>query len=364
MRLLNFFEGTSPENPARLIGEPTDLLVRALEEIENLPELKDWWPENPHLYALSLVMRYGVPLALVSGQRGFESIRAKVGAALQQGVSLGKVLAELNVAAFLVLKGGSVRVVPRSPDINVRTPDLQAEWGKILVDIEVIRGEKRLPTLQAETLVRGLAGAIGVSTEPFDIVIYCAHDLDAAEQDAILRAVIGLTSGDCVGAAGRWQVEAVADGLDADRYRPSWWPGGPSHVATHVALGAVARRLHVRSTVSPGNYYESVRRKAERSQRTSPDLPFVIALDVLNFPASEAIVAQLSDWLPLWPHVSGVLLLDAWDCMTEFCFKSLFIANDAADIPAPEALFALSRNRMGSDILPYEMPSRITLEGK
>ncbi len=327
----------------------------ACDAYEALPNELNFRPSTPG-EALSRVLSYGVPLAIVGKNVSFEKmIKRSIPAILQTGNMERHVWGVMYAGALLRQLGGEIEFPKENNDS--RTPDIRARWKNSPVDCEVTTVEVKAQQERLQTILDILSSAIGMDGRDWHTLIHLGEIPGEATQEQIVDAVLELTPGQTAGVEHAWHVQAVppgqgdalTGGAGLEELRPEWWiDDGPTLFVSGLTLSSNpenTRRLRICAKLSFVSYYNSIERKVQSQQR-DPSNPYVI---VVNQGAGRAmpmrhnrLVQELAGYLPLWDHVSAILLFD-WRAypLGPFCWKLSLHINADARIPAPEALSTL-----------------------
>src|ERR1700752_4566153 len=102
-----------------------------IRSVDALPGLNSWVPK-PNLFEVLRVLAWGLAVRATAGIPSFDSLRAKIGAAIEaNGEPARADLAELSGGALLTNFAQKVESLPATS--RARTPDLRTAWDNNFV---------------------------------------------------------------------------------------------------------------------------------------------------------------------------------------------------------------------------------------
>lgn len=298
--------------------------------------MSDWTPPGPFQPAdAQRIVELGWPFASLGQNSSLDHI-------LRKGVS-GKFKTDdfsvIHAGALLTKLGGRVEFLKETPES--RSADIRVWFADAPVDAEVTTAEVKVRQEELRGFITALTQAIGIGSSPWNLLIHLGEMPVPEVQTQIVDAVLALGAGGRAGVPDLWDVYAVP--LQEEQafvylvrfaqLLPAWWKNdGPSLVNTGLTSSSDpsdVRRIHVAAKLPFLSYLNQIRNKVDRPQR-NPNNPFLVILDQGSdgtMPMRhQRISDELRQWLPIWPHVSGVLCFDqrpsgngVKSCINAFC---------------------------------------------
>jgi len=333
--------------------ELSEIGEEAFEAFFDLPGVEDWNPENLYLREISTVFDFGLPFALIGDTPSANELREKIGGSISGSREATKGdWGEILAGALMRHFQANIEFIKREK--NKRTPDLSAEWSsESVLDIEVTAAETLEIHQKVQTGLADLSEVIRASDRDWNIIAYIRDASDHSFLNEVLDAVVQLSPGEFAEDHDKWMVRAlepdqreeVVGGKIEELFAPAWWPASePSFFASSTVIGGQhSPVVRLGSLIPDVSYINPIRRKAERPQRDSSK-PYLIAVDVMEFMgAHQRVRKQLSDWLPLWDVVSGIMLFDArfWIGSRKKEWRVSILRNPHAKLPLPNELLDL-----------------------
>lgn len=303
----------------QLDGATPPELDDLINRVRSLPNLSIWAPRHDGINILD-VLSLGVVLGRVDHE-SFQPLLTKVADAIKiAGRPNTDDMAELHAAALLQGWVDELKHIHRTN--TERTPDLIARIGEDHIDIEVTKAAQKEEQRVRQEAGHRLQEKLSALASPCHLTVYFLDMLTDDEVDAVVEAASKLSSGNIVEVPERWYIYAgpqiVGDKtIELSSIEPSWWP---KQYATPACFGGTfmsgveegARSsVQIQWGLSDKAYRNPIERKASRSQH-SGKYPFVIALDATQMPGALGWYGHnLAEDLPLWDHVSGVLVFQS-----------------------------------------------------
>jgi hypothetical protein len=350
MRLLDYISPVLQRPLSKLGGEACNVYEALPGEFSHRPGT----PEE----ALSRVLSYGLPCAVIGKNPSFEKMmEGSIPSILQSGRMERHIWGVMYAGALLTQLGSRVEFLKEHNDR--RTPDIRAHWDEgFPVDCEVTTVDVKEQQERLDAILSTLTTVIGVSGRDWHLLIHLGQIPTTEAQTEIIDAVVNLRSGEVANVPNVWQVhavpighgEALAGGAGLEALRPAWWDyDGPTLNSSGLAFGGGTnntRRLRLCAKLSFISYLNSIERKVRTQQRDRSN-PYVV---IVNQGAGGAmpmrharLVDELAGRLPLWDHVSAILLFDYRPYPSGlFCWKLSLHINSKAKLKAPDALMNLT----------------------
>lgn len=296
-----------------------------INRVRSLPNLSDWVPSLGGMGILD-VLSLGVAVGKID-HKSFQPLLAKVADAINTtGWPSPDDVAELHAAVLVRSWSDELTCIPRTG--SRRTPDLLAKIGLDFVEIEVTKAEEKAEQRVRQEAGRRLLERLSALASPYHLIVYFLDSLSEDEAEAIVEAASKLSAGSSAETPGRWYVRVGPQTCESTSIKlsttaPSWWP---KQYATPGSFGGTfmldservkRSSIQVQWGLSDKAYRNPIERKASRSQH-SGERPFVIALDATQMPGALGWYGDnLAEDLPLWDHVSGVLVFRSEILMVE-----------------------------------------------
>lgn len=348
----------------------TGLEEPTLAAFEALMPDPAWKPVERYLAGYARPQEIGLLACLLNADADAEPKLRDAAAAVVAGrAPEGDTLAELHVAGLLRHLGFAAALLPTRK--GLKTPDIHGPDLNPPVDVEVVRGALRPRHQEFQASVSALHQRVQ-AREHSDLAIYLHREVAGDDFAVIAYEAARLEVGTSRDLDGLCRIVALPGGdqppQDAPWAPDHWSEKGAKFLATSVSMGSILGRVHIEAFMPPATYLNTVKRKAERPQRTG-DLPYLIAVDVMQFPnAMRDVVAELETPLTDWPHVSGVLMVMPFFFTVSFPqWRARLIPNPSAakPLPAPllgaiphrETTFEVMRLTSGQDTDAVECPN-------
>jgi hypothetical protein len=287
-----------------------------INRVRSLHNLSDWVPSTGGMGILD-ILSLGV-IVSKTDHESFQPLLAKVADAIKAtGWPSPDDIAELHAAVLVRPWSDELTCIPRTG--SRRTADLLAKIGSDFVEIEVTKAEEKAEQRVRQETGHRLLERLSALSSPYHLVVYFLDSLSEEETDAVVAAASTLSNGSSGETLGRWYVQVGpqtcnTESIELSTNAPTWWPkqyAAPgSFGGTFTLDGVRVKRssIQIQWGLSDKAYRNPIERKASRSQH-SGELPFVIALDATQLPGALGWYGQnLADDLPLWDHVSGVIV--------------------------------------------------------
>lgn len=271
----------------------------------------------------------------------------------QKGHAEASLLAELHAAGFLRHLGFPPEFIEET---DAPTPDLLIQVDGTPVDVEVAFGQVKQDHAELKQTLSSLIAQIPM-VPGRAIQVWLHGEADDAARHAAASATAECPIGDMREVEGLWRVAASAFDparTESDVVAPGWW-GGPTFNSTAVTLdtdGQSGSRIIVQSLVPSASYFNPVRRKLGKMQRTG-EHSYLLAFDVGRLPNALGMLRdELATVFPGEPRLAGVLLFFsffAWGGQVEW--RAALVRNPAAQHPLPARLVA----SLSSEMRPYRL---------
>lgn len=315
--------------------------LAAIRAFESLLDEEGWRPENPYLGGFDPIIELGLlATILLDAPNSRKPLLEVMRSIRRSGLRDADLAAEIHMAAMLVHAGHAVEFVPRTK--GKKTPDLRVLSYLQPIDVEVRRAQLRGAHNEFQQRLRSISDRFDLRDDA-DIVVHLGEAATAEIDEEVLRTAASIPVDHCAEVKGLWRVAAYKpppspgpDGLHdlvvENKIDPEWW-SRPSFFSVRTQLnGARAPRFEIGGQVPLASYFNPIRDKADRPQR-SGDFPYVIAIDTSSLPdAHKRLLPELHTAAPAWDHVSGVLMAYPFFAISQAEWRAALFRNPHATL--------------------------------